>query len=227
MTDEPNPAAGEDPSYAPFDAKPGDGANRFATLTAGLLARKGDAAPALGLFAHGRVASGASRRMPPRSRREIDRPAANDSPPVPVAAAKLRTPSGPSPHAQIDDLVADVEPHAAPRPSPALDDAPRIVRSEPASDDGGEQAPAVNRGFNEGCPRKKTAARCKRAAVTFRMSVHDFLRLKLAAAELEMASQDIVVNAIEAYLDAQGVERLEDCRCLARTAKVCSDNTKT
>lgn len=58
----------------------------------------------------------------------------------------------------------------------------------------------------------------RRAAVTFRMSTRDFLRMKLGSAELGISSQDILIEALGEYLDARGVEGLGDCQCLRRAA---------
>lgn len=177
MSYEPNPSPAELGVQAPFENKPeGKSESKFASLTAGLLARKGEAEPALEPFAHARVAGTSARQMAPGERHALDR---KDQ------AGLLRT--------------------------PAFERAP--VRSAPkASED---------RRFAEDCPRERIATSPKRAAVTFRMSVHDFLRLKLASAELERSSQDIILEAIETYLDAHDVERLDDCKCLRTAADAC------
>lgn len=131
---------------------------RFASLSASLLARKGEAEPALEPFAHARVAESA-RQMAPGERHEVSRKA----------------------------------------PLNARD---------------GASAPD--------CPKKRIAANPKRAAVTFRMSIHDFLRLQLASAELERSAQDIILDALKAHLDAAGVESLDDCRCLKAAGEACA-----
>lgn len=184
------------------------GESRFAALTAGLLARKGEAEPALEPFTQARVAPGAAREMAPGARHMVEK----------LAAGEAR-------RAHVDPIddtnevreewqrVRPADPAPMAPPSEKPDDAPRMAaRAAP----GGEE-------FAENCPRQKIAASPKRAAVTFRMSVHDFLRLKLASAELERSSQDIIVDALEDYLDANGVERLDNCRCLAEAARACGD----
>lgn len=133
---------------------------RFASLSASLLARKGEAEPALEPFAHARVAETA-RQMAPGERHEVTRK---------------------------DQFGAP-----------------------------GEAAPAEPRD----CPKRRVGASPKRAAVTFRMSIHDFLRLQLASAELERPAQDIILDALKAHLDAAGVESLEDCRCLRAAGEAC------
>lgn len=184
MSYEPNPTPAEvDDGSAPEPKTEG----KFASLSATLLARKGEAEPALEPFAQARVAASA-RQMGPNERHEIDR---KEAPRYPRAVSFARS----------DD-------------APRLNPAPRSV------------APAAEeKQFAENCPREKIAANTKRAAVTFRMSVHDFLRLKLASAELEVSSQDIIIEAVETYLDAHGVERLDDCKCLQAAADACGAKT--
>lgn len=143
------PPAPEKPSQSAPVARPQE--MRFASLSASLLARKGEAEPALEPFAHARVADSA-REMRPGDRHDLSRADARDAGAPPVAD----------------------------------------------------------------CPRRRAASGGKRAAVTFRMSVHDFLRLQLASAELERPTQDIIIDALKAYLDAEGVESLADCKCLSR-----------
>lgn len=137
---------------------------RFASLSASLLARKGEAEPALEPFAHARVAESA-RQMAPGERHDVSRKEA-----FPPRASE------------------------APVELPVRD-----------------------------CPKRRIAANPKRAAVTFRMSIHDFLRLQLASAELEKPAQDIILDALKAHLDAAGVESLDDCRCLKAAGDACGE----
>ncbi|MBI1365721.1 MAG: hypothetical protein GC153_07150 [Alphaproteobacteria bacterium] len=189
----------------PEDDDSGAREGRFAALTAGLLARKGEAEPAMAAFSHARVDPASARQMEPGARHVVDKKTAGEeeSPPVHVEP--------------IDDArtVREEWQRIAPMRARKGDDAPRM---EPkTAPEEGEAA------FAENCPRKKIAASTKRAAVTFRMSVHDFLRLKLASAELETPSQDIIIEALDRFLDEKGVERLDNCRCLAETAKACGE----
>lgn len=128
---------------------------RFASLSASLLARKGEAEPAMEPFAHARVAESA-RQMGPGERHEMSRV---------------------------------------------------VLRPQ-----GGGAAPSADAPSPD-CPRRRLATGGKRAAVTFRVSIHEFLRLQLAAAELERTTQDIIIDALRDYLDAHGVENLAECRC--------------
>lgn len=161
---------------------------RYATLTAGLLARKGDAEPALEPFAHARVAESA-RRMTPGSVHKLQRGHNDPEPTEPYPQNPQQPQSEPRPEAE-----APQEPAAAATPA---------FRSEPRD-----------------VSRQDFLSR--RAAVTFRMPTHDFLRLKLASAELAMSCQNIILAALEAYLDKHGVERLNDCNCLKEAARLSS-----
>ncbi|GAB4527322.1 MAG: hypothetical protein Kow00133_16220 [Amphiplicatus sp.] len=190
MTYESNSRRKDLPDYDDFQSRqPGEGKDKegkFASLTAALLARKGEAEPALEPFAHARVAASTARQMAPGETHAIDRKAASaDRPARPRAG------------------------HAHPAPF-----ATAAARAEEP------------RRFAENCPRERIATSPKRAAVTFRMSVHDFLRLKLASAELERSSQDIIIDAVEAYLNEQGVERLDDCKCLREAGDICASRAE-
>lgn len=193
MTYEPNPAPGETETFASIGGRPLAGRG-FASLTAGLLARKGEAEPALEPFAQARVAPGSARQMTPGARHQIDKPARGDDAPKPEGEEK---PAAPAIVTANDDAPRMPEPHEKRKP--------------PRASEGDARPPD--------CPRK--AASPKKAAVTFRMTTHDFLRLKLAGAELEMSGQDIIIAAIEAFLDEKGVERLDECLCLQKAAKAC------
>lgn len=53
-----------------------------------------------------------------------------------------------------------------------------------------------------------------RAGVTVQLTAREFMRLSLGAAELGESAQDLIVEAIEEYLDARGVLSLGGCSCL-------------
>ena len=64
-------------------------------------------------------------------------------------------------------------------------------------------------------PRPRGA---RTAAVTFRVTARDFLRLKLASATLEASAQDVIIAALNDYLDRHGVPSADKCGCLRQTA---------
>lgn len=57
------------------------------------------------------------------------------------------------------------------------------------------------------------------AAVTFRVTAKDFLRLQLGAAQLGSAPQDIITAAINDYLDRSGIVSADRCVCLRQAAQ--------
>lgn len=215
MTYERNPPADE----AELLSAPGKSGGGFAALTAGLLARKGEAEPAMEAFAHARVAPGSARQMAPGSRHVLERPAAGEG-----HAAHVEPIDDTNDVREEWQRVTPAPAPRAPKAAPQPDDAPRMAprNAAAAAAPATMQAPAPKE-FAENCPRQKIAASVKRAAVTFRMSVPDFLRLKLASAELEKSSQDIILDALAAYLDQKGVERLDECACLAKAAPTCGE----
>lgn len=64
-------------------------------------------------------------------------------------------------------------------------------------------------------PRVAPIAPETRAGVTVELTAREFVRLSLGAAELQQSAQDLIVEAIEEYLDARGVLSLGGCSCLA------------
>lgn len=191
----------EELEAAPLVREPRE--NRFAALTAGLLARKGEAEPAMERFSHARIDAGSAREMAPGERHVLERKGASESP-----AAHIDP---------IGDPEASEEWRRV-RPVREGNGAGAAFAARPPQPDKG-----AAKEFAENCPRERIAKSAKRAAVTFRMSVHDFLRLKLASAELESSSQDIIIEALESWLDQKGVERLDNCRCLAEAARACGE----
>ena len=67
-------------------------------------------------------------------------------------------------------------------------------------------------------PCEEAAKSARRVQVSFRVSTRDFMRLKLAAAELGRPSQDLIIESVHRLLDEYGVEQFDECACLARAA---------
>lgn len=180
----------------------------FAALTADLLARKGEAKPALEPFAHARIAAGSARQMARGERHQIDRADRSEhaADACPLDSAHERDSARPESEAN------------APRFSPltgAVAARARKLDTDRAESD--KEACTDNLGA---CSRK---AGTKRAAVAVRFTTHDYLRLRLAAAELETPAHDIIIAALDAYLDSRGVERFDECLCLKRAADKCEE----
>lgn len=68
-------------------------------------------------------------------------------------------------------------------------------------------------------PVAANAAAEVRAGVTVELTAREFMRLSLGAAELEQSAQQMIVEAIEEYLDARGVLSLGGCSCLEALTK--------
>jgi len=58
-----------------------------------------------------------------------------------------------------------------------------------------------------------------RAGVTVQLTAREFMRLSLGAAEIGQSAQELIVEAIEEYLDARGVLSLGGCSCLDALTK--------
>ncbi len=58
-----------------------------------------------------------------------------------------------------------------------------------------------------------------RAGVTVQLTAREFMRLSLGAVELDQPAQELIVDAIEEYLDARGVLSLGGCSCLEALTK--------
>jgi len=68
-------------------------------------------------------------------------------------------------------------------------------------------------------PPVATGAFEVKAGVTVQLTAREFMRLSLGAAELGETAQDLIVEAIEDYLDARGVLSLGGCSCLEALTK--------
>lgn len=77
-------------------------------------------------------------------------------------------------------------------------------------------------GAAQACATKDEARpaerREKRASLTLRLPIPDFLRLKLAAGLFERTSQSILIEALRTYLDGAGVQKFDECPCLQKAA---------
>lgn len=215
MSYEPNPGPADANAHSNGGGKP-SGPARFASLTAGLLARKGEAAPALEPFANARMAPGSAREMGRGERHRLDR-RANDG-----DGRRAAGEAGHAPHWELPRPPAAAPPrsldHRGPH-SPHTHEPAAHGSKIREPDHHGKDNPCTE--SMAGCPRKAQAA--KKPAVALRLSTHDYLRLRLAAAELETSAHDIILAALDAYLDEKGVERFDECLCLQKTADLCEE----
>lgn len=215
---------------------------KFASLTAGLLARKGEAHPAAtteftdeltrGTYSHG-YASEDDGGEPPRHQAPpapLEQQArivrAYDVPELAHREPRRREPIfsepvfsepivAPAPAASLLTTTAFSEPVLR---EPVLrDQAPLSERSAR-----GLETPAAGTRTTE-TESEKSCPTCppdpqddRRFHVSVRLRRGRYLRLKLAAASLHKPSQDIIGEALDAYFAKLGPEMLGDCPCLYR-----------
>jgi hypothetical protein len=193
----------------------------FASLTAGLLARKGEAQPS----APGFMRPGAPDTAPAASRvhapvREQSRGArpgpdggwaghliarAESAPPADLSAVR------PAPAGQGTPPSPSSASAAAPKPPVAAADTPGASpgRAETAGPSAAGQAGQGPAGAG---PKTRDA----RVGVTVRLSPDEYLVLKLAAAHLDATQQNLVHAAVRERLDRLRPMLAEKCACLRK-----------
>ncbi len=179
---------------------------RFASLSAGLLARKGAAQPAMATTFGG----------DPRPEFDLEPAHPHRHPAPELMRAAPAAPLPPPP-------VRREEPAALrPVPRPALAPAferPRVVAvsAAPAPAPGPEPqlAPAEPCGVAAGCGASEAAPvdPSRRFHVSVRLKQSHFVRLKIAAATLRKPSQDIVGEALSLYFKTLNPDMFGDCAC--------------
>lgn len=178
--------------YAPNPtSSSNDGA---APLTAGLLARKGEAMPAVDADAH----AGVDITMFPT------RPAAGPSRGVSQTALKSLYARGTAGGGNVRAFH--------PRPANA-----NQRRTSAAADVVAMAAARRARRLNKADALQGGGPR---ATVTFRMPAKDFVRLRFASRDLDMTCQSIILDAIDTYLDANDVAPVSDEVCARETARL-------
>jgi len=60
----------------------------------------------------------------------------------------------------------------------------------------------------------------RKATVTFRMPAKDFIRMRLAARDMEMSCQALILEALDCYLDANDVAPVTDEMCEAEVERL-------
>lgn len=188
-------------AYAPNNASSGGG---YASLTSSLLARKGEALPAVDAVAH----EGIDIEMRPL------RPANSPGAPRTIDEDAIKT------------FYAH-NPGARPQSGPGARNANvRLVHNAgPRQRAGGAAPDAWTLPGGRANPRRYTAnppaepptgLLARKAIVTLRMPARDLVRLKLAARDLEMSCQAIILDALECYLDANDVPSASDDEAIKR-----------
>lgn len=211
---------------------------KFASLTAGLLARKGEAHPAAtteltdeltrGTYAHG------------HEHDEHGEPPRHQAAPAPVEQQQ-RIVRAFEPHEPVhreavqrtlrrretvfSEPVFSEPPHVEPAPMASLlTTSEPVLRDHVPTDESAARAADLSTGV--GTRETESEKRCptcapeaqddRRFHVSVRLKRGRYLRLKLAAASLHKPSQDIIGEALDAYFAKLGPEVLGDCPCLYR-----------
>lgn len=191
----------------------------YASLTAGLLARKGEAMPAVDADAHAGVDVDL-RAVGPSGGREgnvSQQTIESLYPPNPGSGA------GPEAggHTDLDRLQSRIVnghggSHGAGREShgPAQPDvAPDIWTIGPA------RAPRPSR-RRAGMRAHPGDDHQRKATVTFRIPAKDFIRMRFAARDMEMSCQALILEALDCYLDANDVAPVTDEMCEAEVERL-------
>lgn len=173
---------------------------KFAALTAGLLARKGEAHPA--------TAVAATEDLAPLDHAYGRHPAA------PVVRPRLTAVGdGRAPVTSVADIQRSIE---AALTGGEIEEGSRARAAAPPA-----QAPAAT-GVTGQAPRERCEA-CpgdsdddRKFHVSVRLRRGRYLRLKLAAASLHRPSQDIIGEALDRYFAGLGKDVLGDCPCLGK-----------
>ena len=191
--------------YAPNPSNSDD--NACAPLTAGLLARKGEALPAVDADAHAGVD---------------------------LTAAPQRPVNGASHKGVNQETIESLYP-ATPEKGEARQrsNVHRLHRPRETANVTPVDVAPENSWTTMSIPNKTVFERKSRsprppiqdqpgpkATVTFRMAARDFIRLRFAARDLEMSCQAVILEALDCYLDANDVAQVSDEVCEAETERL-------
>jgi hypothetical protein len=191
---------------------------KFASLTAGLLARKGEAEPSATPYAEQlltRVGAPAV-DLRPMIQNVPQRPATPFAAPI---FGRRVSHDGTHPHHEPVDLPPAPIPLHSPSLLPHVDDDHHDVHPEALLDlhhdvhhEVHHEAPAESRCGT--CPGPSAEDANKTYHVNLRMKRMRFIRLKLTSALLRKPVQEIVSEALDAWFETVPHEVLGDCACL-------------
>jgi hypothetical protein len=116
-------------------------------------------------------------------------------------------------YARLDGKVASLSAALLARKGAAAPSLKRFAREKPRNPFSSPCAADA-----ASCSAREARRGKRRASLTLRLPIPDFLRLKLASAEFERTSQAILLDALRAYLDDRDVENFDDCPCLRKAA---------
>ena len=182
--------------------------NGYASLSAGLLARKGEAMPSVDADAHAGIDIEMRPMVPsPGPVNATGYSKSENAPSADGSEAPISTkPSAllpPIDQQTGEDRLADQTCISAPPDNWTLaaKQRTRLRRRSPlrAVDDDAHQ---------------------RKATVTFRMAAKQFVRMRFAARDLEMSCQMLILEAVECYLEANDVELVTDDICDAEVHRL-------
>jgi len=177
--------------------------NEYAPLTASLLARKGEAMPAVDAQAHAGV--------------DIDmrpvRPANSAGAPRNISQETIESLYPPPPAGDKDQGQNNI--HAFHSPSPQAETPRRAAVEQPGAWTAAPSLPRRPRlALNLRPPRSSVAdPGGRKATVSFRMPAKDFIRLRFASRDMEMLCQTLILEALDCYLDANDIAQVSDEDC--------------
>lgn len=191
--------------YAPNPSSSDD--NACAPLTAGLLARKGEALPAVDADAHAGVDLAAPMQKP-----------ANGAPRKGVSQETIESLYPPVP--EQGDARPHSNVHRFHRPAGLVNGGP--VGGAPEASWTTMSIPNKSSYERKARPQRPLIQDQPgpKAAVTFRMSARDFIRMRFAARDLEMSCQAVILDALDCYLDANDIEQITDEVCEVETERL-------
>ncbi|MEX6632197.1 hypothetical protein [Hyphococcus lacteus] len=183
----------------------------YASLTSSLLARKGEALPAVDAVAH----EGVDVEMRPMQ------------PPMQPANSQDSTSSysGDSDPLENSDyqqnsvrLVHSTQAAPISGDAPDIWALPRVPRQRSSAG-----RPVAHKPVTKAEPKSGPYSDLlnRKASVTLKMPTRDLVRLRVAARDLDMSCQNIILEALECYLDANGVPSdMNDSAILRETARM-------
>ncbi|GJL91294.1 hypothetical protein [Hyphococcus sp.] len=190
-------------AYAP-NASPSE--NGYASLTSSLLARKGEALPAVDAVAHEGIDID-MRPMKPANSPGAPRTIKEDA----IEKLYADNPRTPSQSGRPDVRLV----HSSGVRRRVHNETPKNWTIPPRT----ERPARAQTGTPGGVLARK-------AIVTLRMPARDLVRLRLAARDLEMSCQAIILEALDCYLDANDVPSASDDDAIMREVERLMANAK-
>ncbi len=181
----------------------------YTSLTAGLLARKGEAVPATTSFNGESIISAHPIRRPLASTAASPSASAWANTGFVLAQAENQEPHLDNPEAASQSSSQSDQDHHPAHTTSTVDSHPEDSQSE---DNCEPCVPLASLATGED-------SLGRRSSVTFRLDATRYLCLKMAAAKLARTNQDILTDALDMYLKSLADDALGDCTCLQQLIK--------